>query len=40
MRPGRRSPKARREAIQPSLWDRLINDLPGLMSEIDGCAGH
>jgi type VI secretion system protein ImpF len=27
--------KARREAFQPSLWDRLVNDLPGLMSEID-----
>lgn len=29
------SPKARREAFQPSLWDRLVNDLPGLLSEID-----
>ena len=29
------NPKARREAFQPSLWDRLVNDLPGLMSEID-----
>ena len=29
------SPKARREAFQPSLWDRLVNDLPGLVSEID-----
>lgn len=25
---------ARREALQPSLWDRLIDDLPGLESEI------
>ncbi|TJX28241.1 MAG: type VI secretion system baseplate subunit TssE, partial [Mesorhizobium sp.] len=25
-----------REAVQPSLWDRLVNDLPGLASEIDG----
>ena len=33
--PGGGSPKARREAFQPSLWDRLVNDLPGLMSEID-----
>jgi type VI secretion system protein ImpF len=22
--------------VQPSLWDRLVNDLPGLTSEIDG----
>jgi len=28
--------RAKREAVQPSLWDRLINDLPGLTSEIDG----
>jgi type VI secretion system protein ImpF len=28
--------RAKREAVQPSLWDRLINDLPGLGSEIDG----
>src|SRR4051812_3968343 len=26
--------RATREAIQPSLWDRLVNDLPGLGSEI------
>lgn len=25
---------ARREALQPSLWDRLIDDLPGLEAEI------
>ncbi|RWG91074.1 type VI secretion system baseplate subunit TssE [Mesorhizobium sp.] len=30
------SSRAKREAVQPSLWDRLINDLPGLTSEIDG----
>ncbi len=30
------SPRATREAVQPSLWDRLVNDLPGLTSEIDG----
>ncbi|MCO5066540.1 MAG: type VI secretion system baseplate subunit TssE [Rhizobiaceae bacterium] len=28
--------RATREAVQPSLWDRLVNDLPGLGSEIDG----
>ncbi|MGT2466152.1 type VI secretion system baseplate subunit TssE [Mesorhizobium atlanticum] len=30
------SSRAKREAVQPSLWDRLVNDLPGLTSEIDG----
>jgi len=30
------SSRAKREAVQPSLWDRLVNDLPGLASEIDG----
>lgn len=25
---------ARSEAVQPSLWDRLVNDLPGLMADI------
>lgn len=29
------SPRAKREAVQPSLWDRLLNDIPGLASEID-----
>ncbi|TPK10478.1 type VI secretion system baseplate subunit TssE [Mesorhizobium sp. B2-5-7] len=29
------SSRARREAVQPSLWDRLVNDLPGLTSEIE-----
>lgn len=29
-------PRARREAVQPSLWDRLVNDLPGVASEIEG----
>lgn len=28
--------RAAREAAQPSLWDRLVNDLPGLASEIGG----
>jgi type VI secretion system protein ImpF len=27
-------PRATREAVQPSLWDRLVNDLPGLGAEI------
>lgn len=26
---------ARREAVQPSLWDRLVDDLPGLVNETD-----
>jgi type VI secretion system protein ImpF len=30
------SPRATREAVQPSLWDRLLNDLPGLALEIEG----
>lgn len=30
------SPRATREAVQPSLWDRLVNDLPGVASEIVG----
>jgi type VI secretion system protein ImpF len=29
-------PGATREAVQPSLWDRLVNDLPGVTSEIAG----
>lgn len=28
--------QAARETAQPSLWDRLVNDLPGVASEIDG----
>jgi type VI secretion system protein ImpF len=31
-----REPIATREAVQPSLWDRLVNDLPGVASEIAG----
>lgn len=27
-------PASRREAVQPSLWDRLVDDLPGLHAEI------
>ncbi|ESY73663.1 type VI secretion protein [Mesorhizobium sp. LNHC221B00] len=30
------SSRTKREAVQPSFWDRLVNDLPGLASEIDG----
>jgi type VI secretion system protein ImpF len=30
------SPQSTREAVQPSLWDRLVNDLPGLSSEVEG----
>jgi type VI secretion system protein ImpF len=30
------SPRATREAVQPSLWDRLLNELPGLTLEIEG----
>jgi type VI secretion system protein ImpF len=29
------SPQSRREAVQPSLWDRLVDDLPGLVAETD-----
>jgi type VI secretion system protein ImpF len=29
------APRATREAVQPSLWDRLVNDLPGLSAEIE-----
>ncbi len=29
------TPLSRREAVQPSLWDRLVDDLPGLVSETD-----
>jgi type VI secretion system protein ImpF len=27
--------QSRREAVQPSLWDRLVDDLPGIVSEVD-----
>jgi type VI secretion system protein ImpF len=27
--------QSRREAVQPSLWDRLVDDLPGLIAEYD-----
>jgi type VI secretion system protein ImpF len=29
------TPQSRREAVQPSLWDRLVDDLPGIVSETD-----
>lgn len=28
-------PRAQSEALQPSLWDRLLNDMPGLDAEIE-----
>ena len=33
-------PMARSEAVQPSLWDRLVNDLPGLDAEIESQRRH
>ncbi len=27
--------QSRREAVQPSLWDRLVDDLPGLIAEFE-----
>ena len=27
--------QSRTEAVQPSLWDRLVDDLPGIVSETD-----
>ena len=27
--------QSRREAVQPSLWDRLVDDLPGIIAESD-----
>lgn len=27
--------QSRREAVQPSLWDRLVDDLPGIQAETD-----
>ncbi len=29
------TPQSRREAVQPSLWDRLVDDLPGIVTETD-----
>ncbi len=34
------TPLARSEAIQPSFWDRLVNDLPGLEAEIESQQRH
>lgn len=28
--------RARQDAVQPSLWDRLVDDLPGLAAETEG----
>lgn len=28
--------ESRREAVQPSLWDRLVDDLPGILTDIAG----
>lgn len=33
-------PVSRQEAVQPSLWDRLVNDLPGLTAEIDALSAE
>ncbi|MDO5756825.1 MAG: type VI secretion system baseplate subunit TssE [Rhodobacterales bacterium] len=32
---GDRTPVARQEAVQPSLWDRLVDELPGMDAEHD-----
>ncbi|MGB8814879.1 MAG: type VI secretion system baseplate subunit TssE [Paracoccaceae bacterium] len=32
--------QSRREAVQPSLWDRLVDDLPGLVTETDVRRGE
>lgn len=29
------TPQSRTEAVQPSLWDRLVDDLPGIVTETD-----
>ena len=29
------TPQSRSEAVQPSLWDRLVDDLPGIVAETD-----
>ncbi len=29
-------PSSRQEAVQPSLWDRLTDDLPGIVAESEG----
>lgn len=33
--PGQAGQQSRQEAVQPSLWDRLVDDMPGLAAEID-----
>ncbi len=32
---GSPTPQSRTEAVQPSLWDRLVDDLPGIVAETD-----
>lgn len=32
--------QSRREAVQPSLWDRLVDDLPGLVAETETRRGE
>lgn len=32
--------QSRREAVQPSLWDRLVDDLPGVVAEADALASE
>lgn len=34
------SQTSRREAVQPSLWDRLVDDLPGIAAEIGQLRGR
>ena len=38
--PERSTPQAvsRQDVVQPSLWDRLVNDLPGLSAEADALS--
>jgi type VI secretion system protein ImpF len=31
---------SRSEAVQPSLWDRLVDDLPGIQAEAEGLASE
>jgi type VI secretion system protein ImpF len=38
--PSAGSRQARSEAVQPSLWDRLVDDLPGLGAEADRLAAE
>lgn len=40
MQGGRGVERSRREAVQPSLWDRLVDDLPGLATETARLSGE